>query len=275
MEIRTFYWDAPRDDRPAWLRWALRRRDPHLFTHGNAGDDFNIDLLKWAYPDRTICNVSDGGRRLLLVGSVAHRVQNGDIVNGIGSKPMDVPSAQEASVIVRGVRGPLTLEAFRRAGHDVSSLSFVGDPGLLIGRLFPDLMNIAHERGRVVFIPHYRERFQFRSNRHFQVVDIDASAHDVAVAIRRAEFVHTSSLHGLIWAHALGRPARLVTPAAGEALYKYQDYFLSIDQPFEAAATIEESQRLPKPDSPLDLSAVINTITLPELTTLEQAGIAA
>jgi pyruvyltransferase len=272
MEIRTFYWDAPRDRRPALLRWL--RGDPHLFTHGNAGDDFNVDLLKWAYPGCEIRNVEEGGRRILLVGSVAHRVQNADIVNGIGSKPVDVPSAQQVALRVRGVRGPLTLEAFRRAGHDVSSLRFVGDPGLLIGRLFPDLTSVPHENGRVVFIPHYRERFQFRSNRQFQVVDIDASAHDVAVDIRRAEFVHTSSLHGLIWAHALGRPARLVTPVAGEELYKYEDYFLSIDQPFEAAATIQESLRLPKSVSPLDVSAVANSITLPSVVELMQTDIA-
>jgi len=273
MEIRTFYWDAPRDRRPALLRWALRR-NPYLFRHGNAGDDFNVDLLKWAYPGSEIRNVEDGGHRILLVGSVSHRVQGGDIVNGIGSKPTDVPSARQVALRVRGVRGPLTLEAFRRAGHDVSSLRFMGDPGLLIGRLFPDLATVSHETGRVVFIPHYRERFQFRSNRQFQVVDIDASAHDVAVHIRRAEFVHTSSLHGLIWAHALGRPARLVTPAAGEALYKYEDYYLSIDKPFEAAATIDESLRLPKSISPLDVSAVVNNITLPGLEELMQTGIA-
>ena len=195
-------------------------------------------------------------------------------MNGVGSKPGDLPSARQVALRVRGVRGPLTLEAFRRAGHDVSSLRFVGDPGLLIGRIFPDLETVPHETGRVVFIPHYRERFQFRSNRQYRVVDIDASAHDVAVEIRRAEFVHTSSLHGLIWAHALGRPARLVTPAAGEALYKYEDYYLSIAQPFEAAATIDESLRKPKPVSPVDVSGVVDNISLPHMEELKQSGIA-
>ena len=273
MEVRTFYWDAPRDHRPALVRW-LSRRDPYLFKYGNAGDDFNVDLLKWAYPRCVIKNASDGGRRLLLVGSVAHRAQQGDIVNGIGSKPGDLPSARDVTLRVRGVRGPLTLEAFRRAGHDVSAVQFLGDPGLLVGRLFPELASTPQERGRVVFIPHYRERYQFRSNRQFQVLDIDASAHHIATEIQRAEFVHTSSLHGLIWAHALGRPARLVTPAAGEALYKYEDYFLSINQPFAAAASIDESLRLPKPLSPIDVSAVVRKITLPTLDELQQANIA-
>jgi pyruvyltransferase len=273
MEIRTFYWEAPSDRRPRALRWLLRR-DPHVFHHGNAGDDFNADLLKWAYPTHDIKNVNDGGRRLLLVGSIAHRVQEGDIVNGVGSKPVEIPNAREVSLRIRGVRGPLTLEALRRAGHDVSSLQFVGDPGLIIGRMYPELLDIAPVSGRVVFIPHYRERFQFRSNRKFDVVSIDARAYDVAVEIRRAEFVHTSSLHGLIWAHALGRPARLVTPAAGEALYKYEDYFLSIEQPFEAAATIDESLRLTKRTSPIDVSKVADAITLPSIDELAQARIA-
>jgi pyruvyltransferase len=256
VAVRTFFWD------PVPPRRALRRR--RGFRHGNAGDRFNIDLIEWAYPGEDVVNVDDEGGRLLLVGSVAHRVLDGDVVNGIGCKTTDLPTAGDVTIRARGVRGPLTLDALAAAGHDVSGVLFQGDPGLLIGKVHPDLLTVEAERGRVVFIPHYRERDRYRSDRRYRVVDIDAPPVDVGREIRRAEVVHTSSLHGLVWAHALGRPARLVAPQTPESPLKYEDYLLSIGQPTGAIAPdIDASLRTPTPTTPVDVTAVIATISLP------------
>ncbi|MGC3987587.1 MAG: hypothetical protein QM777_24290 [Pseudorhodoferax sp.] len=112
--------------------------------------------------------MKDEGRRLLLVGSVSHRVLDGDIVCGIGSKHSTIPAADGLRIRVWGVRGPMTLDAFRQAGHDVSQLRFMGDPGVLIGKLYPDVLHIRPEAGNTIFIPHYRERFEHRRNRHYK-----------------------------------------------------------------------------------------------------------
>lgn len=272
MALRTFYWN-PLDDRPAKTPFWKFGRSPRGFEHGNAGDRFNLDLLEWAYPGQQVTNVKDAGQRLLLVGSVAHRALDGDLVCGIGSKHADVPAPGKARVQVLGVRGPMTLDAFRQAGHDISRLRFMGDPGFLIGKLYPATMDIVAERGRTIFIPHYRERFQYPSTRSYAVVSIDATPRMIAEEIGRAEFVYTSSLHGLVWAHALGRPARLVSPQTEESLHKYQDYFLSIGQPFESAASIDEALRGPKPTSPIDVSSHVDGIVLPTLQELKTAGV--
>jgi len=269
VTVRTFYWN-PVVSRPLWRRWA--RPATVEFTHGNAGDRFNVDLLDWAYPHESIQNV-DTGRRLLLVGSVAHRIATGDVVNGIGAKLPTLPSADEARVVVRGVRGPKTLRLFAEAGHDVSGLEFMGDPGLLIAHLYPEVMRVEPEPNRAIFIPHYRERGAFSSTDQYDVVDIDALPRDIATQIRQAEVVHTSSLHGLIWAHALGRPAHLVLPRTAEPAFKYEDYLASVGLPFEAHESIEVSLRATTAASPPDLTSHIAAITLPSRELLESARI--
>jgi pyruvyltransferase len=256
VAVRTFYWQGKR-------RLALRRA--YRWRHGNAGDLFNAHLLGWAYPDEPVLNIDREGRRLLLVGSVAHRVLPGDVVCGIGGKSPDLPPVP-GRVVVRGARGPLTLRALQRAGYDTSDVRFLADPGLVIGRLHPDLPAIAAEPGRVSFIPHFRERERYRRGTPFHFIDIDAPPYEVARQIAGSEAVYSSSLHGLIWAHALGRPAALVTPQTGEPEFKYRDYFESIGRPFAAVGSIDEvttgSVAGRVPAAP-DLTALIDSIDLP------------
>lgn len=270
MAVKTFYWN-PIADQPKESRFFSLIRRPRNFVHGNAGDSFNVDVLNWLLPNEAVANVGNAGKRVLLIGSVAHRVLEGDVVAGIGSKHDSVPSATGTHIHLLGVRGPLTLDAFKRAGHDVTSLRFMGDPGLLIGKIYPELHDIGPIAGQTIFIPHYRERFQFRSNRQYKVISIDASPFDVAKAICQAEFVYTSSLHGLIWAHALKRPALLVAPRTAESEHKYKDYFQSVDRPYAVAESVESALRSTKPTSPIDIQKYVDGITLPTAEELRAA----
>lgn len=254
MAVRTFFWQGKR-------RLALRRE--YRWRHGNAGDLFNMDLLAWAYPDESVLNLDREGRRLLMVGSIAHRVLDGDVVCGIGGKQPELPPAP-GRVVVRGARGPLTLRAMREAGYDTTDVRFLADPGLVIGRMYPDLLDIPAERGRVSFIPHFRERERYRRDPRFHFVDIDATPGDVARQIARSEAVYSSSLHGLIWAHALGRPAALVMPQTAEPRFKYHDYFASVGLPFAALDSIDDARpgdaRLVAPD----LRELVASVELPD-----------
>lgn len=273
MGVRTFYWDAATARQPQGWRRVLGRGTG--FRVGNAGDLFNLDLLRWAYPGVALDNVADDGRRLLLVGSVAHRILPGDVVCGIGSKKDAVPPAAQAPVRLLGVRGPKTLKLFEEAGHDTTAVRFLGDPGLLIGRIYPEVLRQEAEPGRVIFVPHYRERRQFRPTRRYDVVDIDATVPEIGREIRRAELVYTSSLHGLVFAHALGRPAVLVTPRSDEPAFKYDDYLLSIGERPGSAGSLDEALARPAPLSPPDVSAAIEAISLPDLSELAEYGVSA
>lgn len=263
--IRTYYWQPP-----------IKRILPRArggFRYGNAGDSFNIDLIRWAYGGESIDNVSAGGRRALFVGSIGHRAQRGDVLSGVGVKSPDLNQIDGRDVTVFGLRGPLTVDALQRAGLSTDRIRSVGDPGLLIGRMYPELARIEAKKNRVIFIPHYRERRRYRSTKQLTIVDIDAPALEVARSIAEAEFVYSSSLHGLIWAHAIGRPARAVTPTAGEASFKYRDYHESIGLVFNPAESLEDALREPHTISPADVSSVKAGICLPSLRELRAAGV--
>lgn len=229
MALRTFFWDpvsAGQSRRP-WQR--------NQFKVGNAGDLYNRDLIKFLYGTDAL-NVSNEGRRLLLVGSVAHRVLDGDIVAGIGTKGVTLPPASSGDVSIRSVRGPITLEAFDRAGYDTSQVTEMLDPGLLASRVYEsELADIQPSLGNVLLIPHYRDYRKLKRDyfglrrRGIKIASPDCTPVDFAMMIAGAEKIVTSSLHGLIFAHAIGREAQLVAPEDGEPMIKYQDYFASVD----------------------------------------------
>ena len=271
MKVRALYWDP----RPQGVLSRIRHRRHRNWVHGNAGDIFNVDLVRWAYAGHDVVNATDDGPRLLLVGSVARLLRPGDLVNGIGAKALDaLPPASAGAATIRGLRGPLTLQAFEQAGYDVSGVRFLADPGLLIGTMFPDLADVEAVPNRVISIPHYRLRGQVNDEPRVEVVDIDADPHDIGREIRRAEVVYTSSLHGLIWAHALGRPVVLTEPPPEEPRFKYEDYLLSVGQTLGPTPTLHEALAAGAPGDPVDVRAVVESITMPDLAELQAAGIA-
>lgn len=273
MAVRTFYWHTRVVGRARMIKHRLRGGNASfLFRTGNAGDIYNRDVIRTVYGEDAV-NIADEGRRLLLIGSVAHNVRDGDVVAGIGTKGEPIPSPREAACRIVAVRGPLTLEAFAAAGHDVSGVRSQLDPGLLIRFDVPDAPAV---RGRAVLVPHYRERDQYRrrARRGLSVIDIDAEPVDVARQIQAAEVVYTSSLHGMVFAHALRRPCVLVAPLTPEPELKYRDYLASVGLPWRGLPSLDEALRGPAPVSPLDLEYSLEDFALPALAELRAEGVA-
>jgi hypothetical protein len=162
---------------------------------------------------------------------------------------------------------------FKAAGYDVSQVRFLADPGLLIGKMVPARKPI---RGRVVFIPHYRDRKLVwnRMPKDIRAVDIDNLPSRLAREIQKAECVYSSSLHGLIFAHALGRPCVFVRPMTEVPLLKYEDYFLSVGLkmpvPLESIANVDLASA---PTSPAVLSIDPSQISFPSEMLLKARGI--
>lgn len=256
MAVRTFYWDpAARGIR----RW-IGRPD---FRIGNAGDLLNRDLVQYLYDDRPQ-NVQQGGNRLLMVGSVIHKMEGGDIIVGVGSKGVPIPSPRlTGEVDIRGVRGPITHEELKKAGHDVSRITFHADPGLLVRDLYPMETSQTSVPGRVIFIPHYRDRADYRSLTGVELIDIDCDPAQLADNIARADYVLTSSLHGLVFAHAIGRPVTLVAPLRKEPMIKYEDYMASVGLQWRSPVDLETALRGTKPTSPADLTFDRENVTFP------------
>ena len=279
MKIRTHYWHARVKSRAKLLAYRVLGRDHgRYFRVGNAGDILTADLLRWHY-GCDVLNCDSGGKRLLLIGSIGHSVQLGDVVCGIGTKEAALPKAHENhGVQVLGLRGPISLDAFRNAGYDVSGVRFLFDPGLLIRSLLPAEILAEPARG-AIFIPHYRERARYERHRaipdQIRLESIDASPLQVAKAILGAELVYTSSLHGIIFSHALGRPCVFIKPQTEEPLLKYEDYFagIGVSMP-EPRNDIWAAHAQAKPVSPTQLRCEVTAKVLPTIAELTQRGIA-
>lgn len=277
MTVRTYFWE---DRIISGFQFRARRSlglSPYnFFRVGNAGDIIARDLIEHRY-SCPVVNVRHGGKRLLVVGSTADRIQEGDVVCGIGVKTPEIQKAGRTPVQVRGVRGPISYDILKAAGHDVSNVKFQLDPGLLIRFRIEEAERRILPRG-VIFIPHYRERglYQKGLRQPIRLVDIDSRPSDVARAILEAELVYTSSLHGIIFSHALGRPCVMVAPQTHEPLLKYQDYFSAVNIPMPAPlGSIDEADFSRAPTSPADVRYEEPDFIWPEWDELREWGLTA
>ena len=276
MMIRTYFWHDRTVPRPVFrvLR-KLRLKPYQFFVTGNAGDLLAGELIAEHYGAQTE-NDKKRGSRLLMVGSIAHCMKDGDVLCGIGTKDRPMPSASEARVTVWALRGPITYDRVKAAGHDVSNVQFLYDPGLLMRFRAAQEAKTAKPHG-VIFIPHYRERGLFvdRPPKGMRLVDIDATPMDVARAILNAELVYTSSLHGVIFAHALNRPVVLVRPQTPEPQLKYEDYFASVNVPFpKPLDSIWDADLKAAPTSPAEVNYSRDEFVFPDVDFLRERGVA-
>ncbi|WOJ89492.1 polysaccharide pyruvyl transferase family protein [Methylocapsa polymorpha] len=137
---------------------------------------------------------------------------------------------------IHAVRGKLSHCALHQGGIDVSDVP-LGDPGFLAPALF-GIAKSARPTNRLGVVPHYVER----ANRHFRRLVAEPGVSDLNVhadpeqflrAMADCEAVISSSLHGLIFAEALGIPNLWVT-ASNEIAggpFKFDDWFSTTATP--------------------------------------------
>ena len=161
-------------------------------------------------------------RRLVVIGSVVHLAEPGDVVWGAGltTKP-GTERDHLPQLDIRAVRGPgtsaLLAERYARPVPEV-----FGDPGLLLGTLMPQLAVAPAKRSGTSIVPNLNALATL-DNRD-DVVNPRWPLRRVLARIAASELVVGSSLHGIIVAESLGVPARGVrTPAEGA--FKYEDYY--------------------------------------------------
>jgi hypothetical protein len=275
MLIRTFFWHSRVISKIRYLSRRFRHKDAqNYFLVGNAGDIIAQDIIRFMYGFEGV-NVQGEGRRLLCVGSISHAILHGDVVCGIGTKGLPVPGPSDSPCKIFGLRGPITYENFKKAGHDVSDVRFLKDPGLMIRFLVED-ENIQPQSNKVIFIPHYRERTLYKKlPKAIKIVNIDSHPIDLAHKIQSSSLVYSSSLHGVIFAHALNRPCVLVKPQTDEPIIKYRDYYASVDLPFQKPLeSIYDVDFKKSPDSPPDLKYTREDFSFPSVSFLKEMRVA-
>ena len=124
------------------------------------------------------------------------------------------------------IRGQLSAERC----HAPSS-TLIGDPGLLVGRIFQPDVSVRYTLG---IVPHYADRrhravsaLLERYPRDLKLIDVRHPVEQVVAAIAECEQIISSSLHGLIAADALAKPNKWVVIGDGVlgGGFKFRDYF--------------------------------------------------
>ena len=200
----------------------------------NAGDLFSRDVA-----ERHIGPVSAratgepfGSLNLMLIGSLMLWCDRDTVVCGSGMISPEIRPAELPRKII-SVRGPRTRAELLKLG--VSVPEHYGDAGVLAAEFATPGISQTHAYGVVLHhadkdCNRYVGRGWLRSRDDTLYIDIGQKPVAVFDQIQRCGIIFSSSLHGLIFAHALGKKAvwvkcsdRLVGGA-----FKFEDYFLSI-----------------------------------------------
>jgi hypothetical protein len=162
--------------------------------------------------------------KLLAIGSIIRFATRHAVWGSGAMRTTDVPSPQARYL---AVRGPLTRDVVIRAGGDCPEV--YGDPALLLPLFHNEPVQQKYEMG---IVPHYRDMEALTcaklSGLPF-VWPLAANPLTVVDRIRQCKAIVSSSLHGIIVAHAYGIPAAWLhsTRLNGDGV-KFRDYAASV-----------------------------------------------
>lgn len=169
----------------------------------------------------------DQKKVLVTIGSILANVNERCIVwgSGIISKEYNVKNAD-----FRAVRGPQTRAFLIEKGYVVPEI--YGDPALLLPLYYKPKREKKFKLG---VIPHYSDyelvKEWYKDDDHINIINLmTLSIESTTDEILKCEKIVSSSLHGIIVAHAYGIPAvwqKFSTNLFGDNI-KFQDYFESV-----------------------------------------------
>lgn len=200
----------------------------------NFGDAVNPHIIKLVSGLEPV--KVGGGDALIGIGSLLQKSNEHSYVWGTGLMHSHMVVRAKAERI-RAVRGRRTLEELRARGildHDVP----LGDPGVLVGRYAEQLIGTVTERRyRACVIPHHASRDDrvfklLRSNPDVKVVNMRSTSLETLRDIAESEVVLSQSLHGLIFAEALGRPSLWISiNQSPDWRFKFEDWYSNTLEP--------------------------------------------
>ena len=195
----------------------------------NVGDVVGSLILATLYrgPIEIIDDGPAGRPNLIGLGSILQWADTQSVIWGSGLIAADAPFQRPRAIFA--VRGRLTREVLLRKG--IACPPVFGDPGVLLAEIYPR----RHcSEGKVGVIPHYvdaDEGFVAQARAAGAVIIDPLSPPDEYFdRLARCSRVISSSLHGIIFAHAYGIPAtwiQLSSRVLGDG-FKFYDYFSSI-----------------------------------------------
>lgn len=194
----------------------------------NVGDVMTVWLIKKITGSDPIFAPKDSYyKKYICTGSILNWADRNTIVWGAGlANKNDVVNPCD----IIAVRGPLTRERVKFClGRKVDVL---GDPALLSPKFYQPSVEKKYKLG---IIPHYVDQcilytHPFANCSEVKIINVFDSVEKVIDDICSCEKILSSSLHGLILAHAYNRPAvwfEASNQVLGDGM-KFHDYLLSV-----------------------------------------------
>jgi hypothetical protein len=228
--VLTYWWDQKPnfgDTIGPWLVGAMTGRP--------------VVNSKWTEPQQP---------SLFTVGSVVghlnvpgHKLWGSGIINPLGAEKACRIGPNKPAAI-HAVRGRLTRhELTTKLGWDVPEV--YGDPALLLPRFMEPAPS--KQAGKIAIVPHYSHKPHFAGVKgpRLNVVNVGNGLERVVAQIAHASHCISTSLHGIIIAHAYGVPwtwLRIGDHALHGDDFKFEDFFsvLARDEVTEAIVAAEQ-----------------------------------
>ncbi len=209
----------------------------HCFTRiANVGDRINLPLISALFGVQAVV-AGQEDEHVLAIGSLLQRANAYSRIWGTGLLHGSLPMAEFPAANVRALRGKLSYAALRRKGFALRDIP-LGDPGFLVAEMPPGRYHYLPKAHRLGVVAHYVDRgHPWLSQILADPAVVDLNVHDdpddFLQKLAACEAVASSSLHGLVFAEALGIPnvwLKLSDKVLGED-FKFHDWFSLADNP--------------------------------------------
>lgn len=174
----------------------------HWSNSENAGDQLTPWLIKriTGYRPQHVPSGFVGQPYHVVAGSVLNHAGSGATVWGAGIASANDPIARGLNI--KAVRGPHTRKRALNLGLECPEV--YGDPGLLVPKWVPRAKTVTHDIGIVPHVVDYLDVCKRVTSRHFKIIRLLDTIESVIEAITSCHSIVSSSLHGVVFAHAYG-----------------------------------------------------------------------
>lgn len=214
----------------------------------NVGDAITPYLLRHYFGVSPV-QVSSAEAHVLAVGSVLHFANRNSLIWGSGVLRPTSPAGSINPQNVRALRGHRTVAALREQGHLIGDIA-LGDPGILIGQLPPiAAASTAPPRYRAGLVLHHSLNRsplwrRYAGSAEIRLIDVIDNTLKPVIELAECEVVISQSLHGLIFAEALGKPALWISTVDDDSwCFKFGDWFSTTAEPQTRPQIFDETSR--------------------------------
>lgn len=231
-DINLYYWDGVSNLGDILSEYIIRKisennvviKNPFIKKMGYLNQFFrNLIGIENSYSYYKERKLKHNEEILFAIGSILDFAPPKSIIWGSGFREYD--SKRDVHKVY-AVRGNFTKKLLGKKDENI----VIGDPGVLMPLIYP-LPNKL-ESSKICFIPHYLEKNQFEQSNinNYTILDIKTTNIEHFVDnLTSYEYILSSSLHGIIIAHAYGKKALWIKNGfVGSSDFKYFDYFSSL-----------------------------------------------